>query len=503
MPVFRGASHLLAAIAAVGLLLVLPLTAHAAPVAKKQVRGHIVNGQFAQFTGPFNGPVPYQVALVTVSNGGIQVPFQVFCGGTIRDASLRYVITAAHCVPDSNAADIAVIGNLLNRSDGTNQGAQIRKVTAITSHPAYVAPERGNDLAILTLDEPMTAGEFVPVGGAADSATGTPAVISGWGNTANRGQSPDPLMVAFIQVLPDSGCREYRDYAPSTMLCAGGTNGFGATVDSCQGDSGGPLVTNTWRLIGVVSWGEGCADPKFPGIYARLANPDLNARAKEVNPAPRAEPVDGASIQGTPTVGQTLTCAPGQWRNHSGDFIFTWLSAVRGADGKFSDVRPEPDGPALALTAAHAGRVVGCAATSVGPGGARQSGANLIAVAAAPVPAASPPVTTPGDLIAPTSRFTRRSCTKRRCSLTITASDSGGPATSVRVTYERITGCRKGRKGATCRKARSLKAKNAGKGVFTVTTPRLVPASYRFSVVATDASGNRSRKTSVVLRVRR
>lgn len=482
--------------------LAMPSSALGAPVAKKQpVRGHVVNG------GNTLGPLTWQVGIINAKDSGA-TPFQTFCGGTLRDAS--HVITAAHCVPDSNAADLAVVWNLHRRSQGPSPGVEVRGVAAITSHPQYTDTSSGNDLAILTLSSALPVGPGTwPITNANVNWTGQPAVISGWGLLFDDGPSPDTLQAAGINILPDAQCGGYAEsYDPSTMLCAGLPNGP-LTVDTCQGDSGGPLVFNngtSFPLLGVVSFGRGCADPNFPGVYTRLSNPDLNARAKDPNPPARAEPVNGATIQGTPTAGQTLTCDPGQWNNHSGNFSFTWISGVRGADGKFSDVKSEPSGQTLALNTGHVGRVVGCAATSVGAGGARQSGAPLVTVgAAAPIAGAAPtpPATVPGDLIAPTSRFTRRSCKKRRCSLTITASDSGGAATKVAVTYARLTGCKKGKKGAKCRKVKTLKAKTRGKGVFTVTTPRLAPAKYRFTVVATDTSGNRSKKASVVLRVTR
>lgn len=51
------------------------------------------------------------------------------------------------------------------------------------------------------------------------------------------------------------------------MVCAGYENGG---FDSCQGDSGGPLVSDG-VLVGVVSWGKGCAEPGFPGVYAKVS----------------------------------------------------------------------------------------------------------------------------------------------------------------------------------------------------------------------------------------
>lgn len=51
------------------------------------------------------------------------------------------------------------------------------------------------------------------------------------------------------------------------MICAGRL-GIGGR-DACSGDSGGPLVINN-TLIGITSWGKGCGEPKFPGVWTRV-----------------------------------------------------------------------------------------------------------------------------------------------------------------------------------------------------------------------------------------
>ncbi|KAK4018585.1 hypothetical protein OUZ56_000631 [Daphnia magna] len=47
--------------------------------------------------------------------------------------------------------------------------------------------------------------------------------------------------------------------------------------DTCTGDSGGPLLVQDmpgakWIQVGIISWGIGCADPDFPGVYTRISS---------------------------------------------------------------------------------------------------------------------------------------------------------------------------------------------------------------------------------------
>jgi len=99
--------------------------------------------------------------------------------------------------------------------------------------------------------------------------------ISGWGSLFSGGQSPDILNVATVPFVPDKMCRESygSDRVSPRMICAGDVSSGG--IDSCRGDSGGPLawkdtLTNEWKIVGIVSWGIGCGQVDFPGVYAEV-----------------------------------------------------------------------------------------------------------------------------------------------------------------------------------------------------------------------------------------
>ena len=83
-------------------------------------------------------------------------------------------------------------------------------------------------------------------------------------------------------------------FHPTTMVCAGYLSGG---IDTCYGDSGGPLQAGKqdggYRLVGLTSWGEGCAHPNAPGVYSRVA--DLPLRDEIVARVDQFESVLGLS----------------------------------------------------------------------------------------------------------------------------------------------------------------------------------------------------------------
>ena len=118
---------------------------------------------------------------------------------------------------------------------------------------------------------------------------GDELTVMGWGSINSQRDKPTVLHSTTVHYVPNDLCsastgdlngrpKSYADYITPDMLCAAGSPGSGR--DSCGGDSGGPLVRSDPDapddprrdlLVGVVSWGYGCAHPDFPGVYARIS----------------------------------------------------------------------------------------------------------------------------------------------------------------------------------------------------------------------------------------
>ncbi|KAK3875920.1 hypothetical protein Pcinc_019238 [Petrolisthes cinctipes] len=194
-----------------------------------------------------------------------------FCGGSI--ISDRFILTAAHCVSGKQPGDLYVRAGETVR--GNPQSITVN-VQQIIVHNGYSALSHvKNDIALLKLATSLPYNDRVfPVCLAAngDKFDNEIAVVSGWGRNESGGNTLNGLHEVSVKVLSKENCRQNSLYEKpevnKKILCASSEG-----KDACQGDSGGPLVFlngDHYIQIGIVSWGIGCANINYPGIYTRV-----------------------------------------------------------------------------------------------------------------------------------------------------------------------------------------------------------------------------------------
>ncbi|HEY0638187.1 MAG TPA: serine protease [Pseudonocardiaceae bacterium] len=201
---------------------------------------------------------PYAVYLTTTSG------FQ-YCGGTL--VRPNKVVTAAHCTAGDSPSQVRVVAG---REDKQSTAGVVANVTRIWISPSWNSSTFAGDVSVLTLDRNLTY-RTLPVATSSDSAlyaAGTSARILGWGTTCSGCSASRYLLTATVPLTSNASCTNSygSEYIASAMVCAGYPNGG---VDTCQGDSGGPLVAGG-KLIGITSWGYGCAAAGYPGVYTRV-----------------------------------------------------------------------------------------------------------------------------------------------------------------------------------------------------------------------------------------
>lgn len=189
------------------------------------------------------------------------------------------VLTAAHCLSEgvlgSSPEQVRDFKVITGRSDLLSGAGQEIPVRGAWVNPDYDEDSNSGDFAVVSLSQTLPASAVIGMAGPGDPAyvPGTPALVYGWGDVTGAGDYPRGLRAARVHVLPDALCRQAYPgggdgrYMAGSMLCAGERTGG---RDACQGDSGGPLVAQG-KLIGLVSWGNGCGRAGSPGVYTRVS----------------------------------------------------------------------------------------------------------------------------------------------------------------------------------------------------------------------------------------
>jgi hypothetical protein len=244
--------------------------AHAAP---KRVHASIVGGYIPD---PSEWPWVAAILRSEATTPGLSDYKRQFCGGTLIDPS--WVLTAAHCVHRSGGyISPAEVDVLLGRRNLTGHGGEKIAVTEILPAAFNPATNR-NDLALLRLGTAASESSAELIGADYQLADGDLATVMGWGALSEGGRYPKYLHAADVPIRSSAYCGAAYPgtFDLQTMICAGRPEGG---IDTCQGDSGGPLMvrdlTGAWKLVGVTSFGEGCARPERPGVYAWVGSSSL------------------------------------------------------------------------------------------------------------------------------------------------------------------------------------------------------------------------------------
>ncbi|XP_078110168.1 trypsin [Sander vitreus] len=212
-------------------------------------------------------PVPHSIKYI-VSIQSTQR--QHLCGGSLINK--YWVITAAHCNIGVEKMMIVAGDYSLTIYEGTEQEILPQ---LLVPHPEYNRTTTNNDIMLIKVQAPVYLNSYVSIAllprQGASVAEGRVCRVSGWGYTSpSGGQIPSTLRTITLPIVSTEKCNSSESFngnITENMLCAGFSTGG---KDACQGDSGGPLVCEG-RVYGLVSWGRGCADAQFPGVYTAVS----------------------------------------------------------------------------------------------------------------------------------------------------------------------------------------------------------------------------------------
>ncbi|XP_018356412.1 PREDICTED: proclotting enzyme-like [Trachymyrmex septentrionalis] len=234
-------------------------------------RGRVVGGEDAP-----SGRWPWMAAIFL--HGFRRTEF--WCGGSLIGP--RHILTAAHCTLDQHQRPFSArqftvrLGDIDLENDNEPSSPATYAVKQIHAHRRFSRANFHNDIAILELTSLVRKSPYViPIclpRFHGDLLVGTRPTVAGWGNTYYGGKDSSVLQQAVLPVWKNEDCNmAYLQPITNNFLCAGYKQGG---KDACQGDSGGPLmlrIKDRWTQIGIVSFGNKCGEPGYPGVYTRVS----------------------------------------------------------------------------------------------------------------------------------------------------------------------------------------------------------------------------------------
>lgn len=194
------------------------------------------------------------------------IPFNDYlCGATLLWKDI--LVSAAHCKANAWVEGIYLGGNLLDGSQSLYFGVKNSYI-----HPLYNEQLHENDIMIIHLNQ--TVPDNIPYAQINRDPTipknkqGITAV--GFGAIYQDGPISDVLLAVNLYKTSYKQCQKgypSDKIIDNLMICNGGDG-----KDTCQGDSGGPmLLQGTDIVAGIVSFGDGCAQPHISGVNTRVS----------------------------------------------------------------------------------------------------------------------------------------------------------------------------------------------------------------------------------------
>lgn len=218
---------------------------------------------------------PFQVSIIDTDG-------DIICGASMIND--RWIIGAAHCFYDffgpNPAGLFKVAVAILNTNEVVSNQMEIE---GFWGHPNYTKTAKKWDIVLIKTKKSISASSknFVsPIclpPEKVDSKDTTFVKASGFGTIKEDGEQPDTLKMSTLQIFSDPLCKDIYTYQfdADSMICAGSRRLQGGE-DTCQGDSGGPLAMRnkdgSYVLVGITSYGRGCARKGVPGVYTKVSH---------------------------------------------------------------------------------------------------------------------------------------------------------------------------------------------------------------------------------------